>query len=434
MVMLSAFMIAVLGYTAMGVALAGAGLVALGVYIAAGWTPQPSRFRIRGAALCLGVMTFFGLPQVGGIVARAHSYQAQRHINDGVPQLEAAGRFLLHGVDPYGQDYSDTPMATAWVADMLDNPAWYHLAYPPLLVLASAAGEWMAQDAFDARVLYLGGLALLVAALFLLGRDPEEKLGYVVLTALSPLCLIDFLVGQNDVVFLSMVLAALAALQRRRLLLSGVLFGLAIATKQTALLLLPVYSVLLWQRPSGLRLRLTSVLAAAATASALILPFFLWNPHAYWADTVSYLSAGGPDNYPIHGMGLGMILLSLGAIPTRWTPYPFWIWQLLLGVPVVLIGLRAVWRRPTRSRAFIALGSGLLAIAFLNRAFHQNYMDVGLVLIEMGIWSAVRSWRAERRLGNPQGGHEAAFWDTAVEPISLVSAPLELPAAAPAHA
>jgi hypothetical protein len=358
-----------------------------------------SPFRARAAVLLAAFSGFFIAPQAGLIAERAASAPARSFVNDGIPQVEVAAGFVLHGIDPYGQYYGNTAMGQVRGLDMAVNPAWYHLAYPPLIVIASAALEWVTRGTYDTRALYSCAALLLFGSLLALGRNARESLGFAVLGALFPLFWLDFLSGQNDVVFLSLALGALAALRRRRNLLSGGLMGLSVAAKQTALLLLPVYVVLVLRRGGSAATKAKTLGILALSSAVVIGPFFAWNPHAYWADTVAYLSAGGGHNYPVAGIGFGSFLLRHGFIHSRWDAYPFWAWQILFGAPVVAAGIYLVWRRPVLARVLPAMGATVLTVTYFNRAFHSNYLDVAVVLVELGVWS----WVCETRLWD--GGH-----------------------------
>ncbi|MHB8572693.1 MAG: glycosyltransferase family 87 protein [Candidatus Dormibacteria bacterium] len=371
--------------------LAAVAVLCLAGYALAGRARRPGR--IRFALLIAVVLAFLVGPQAFIIWQRPHLGPGRHLINDGVPQLEVAGNLLLHGIDPYGYDYSNTPMEDAWVQDLLDNPGWRHFPYPPLSLLEAAGGVLLLGSAFDARLLFIPALLLWSACLHLLGRDDDEGLAFMVLGVANPLYFIDFLTGNNDVVFLCWVYLAWVLLQRGRLGWSGISMGLAIAGKQTALLLVLPHLLMCWRRPATARARVSAVAGMTLTAGALILPFALWNLHAYVADTVSYFSAGGPSNYPVHGFGFGAMLLNLGVIPSRWDYYPFVLWQAAAGLPVLLAGALWVWRRPTRARFFAWTGILVLVVSFFHRAFHENYLVMGLVLVFIGGWSALQPGR-----------------------------------------
>jgi uncharacterized membrane protein len=105
----------------------------------------------------------------------------------------------------------------------------------------------------------------------------------------------------QDLVSLGLALAAIAQVLERRWLLSGVLFGAAVLTKQFALLLLLPALVAAPDRRS----RLTLVGAAAAIFGAGILPFLVVDPRAT-LENLSGFSAGGA--------AAGQTVLSLAGV------------------------------------------------------------------------------------------------------------------------
>src|SRR5207245_9550478 len=104
--------------------------------------------------------------------------------------------------------------------------------------------------------------------------------------------------GDNDLAMVALLLGALVAAQRRRFLLMGLLLGLAVATKQHALLAAPF--IVWWALARGASLPVVARSAASGMAAlvAVLLPFVLWSPHAFIQDTVVFVTGGGTDAYP----------------------------------------------------------------------------------------------------------------------------------------
>ena len=102
----------------------------------------------------------------------------------------------------------------------------------------------------------------------------------------------------------------MAWLFRNRRWSSALLFGLALASKQTAWFFLPFYAILLFRQYS-----LKEVLYRMTIASGVFLvfnlPFILWNPHAWLSGMLTPL-----DSY-MFPMGVGIIDFSI----THMLPY-----------------------------------------------------------------------------------------------------------------
>jgi 4-amino-4-deoxy-L-arabinose transferase-like glycosyltransferase len=169
---------------------------------------------------------------------------------------------------------------------------------------------------------------------------------------------------------------------------AGVLFGLALAMKQQAVLFLPLvglYALLHLDR--GRMLRLAG--AGTAVLAAVVLPFLLWNPGAFLAGTAGFFYGSGVDAYPIRGLGLEGILQRTGVISNRWAAFPSAEVQLpLLGLVLVLAAhnLRRRWSWP----AFWAwLGLEGLVLFGFGRVLAPNYLDLVITLLLLAIASAL---------------------------------------------
>jgi len=149
-------------------------------------------------------------------------------------------------------------------------------------------------------VLALGALILLRAAR---ADTVGRQAGLVVFLAFLPAAssAIVQLYHPQDIVSLGLALAGLAQVHRRRWLLAGVLFGLAVLTKQFAvLLLLPALVA-----APGWRARTTTAGSAVVVFLAGILPFFVVDPRAT-LENLSGFSAGGA--------AAGQTVLSLAGV------------------------------------------------------------------------------------------------------------------------
>jgi uncharacterized membrane protein len=179
------------------------------------------------------------------------------YAQDGVLFTETAAELVLEGQNPYGFDYRASP-AGAWGEGevefrilngmhydiySLPNPALAHYTYPPFTFLSFIPFSLL-KNAFPflADFRLVAGAALLLLALLLFRRfgrvDPWVPT-LLAIILLNPFFHVFALQGYNDpIVLLFIALMALAFFDRR-IALAGLFLGLALATKQTALLLLP---------------------------------------------------------------------------------------------------------------------------------------------------------------------------------------------------
>lgn len=326
----------------------------------------------------------------------AHQRVPHVGIHDGAVQTEAALRFLREGENPYAADYRQTPFGRFPAFRVLgepeiDNPAYEHYIYLPGYLLTSLP-FFMLFDAvggYDQRISH--GLFFVLALFVLLAcaRTPETKLSAAVAFAFHPLFLRQFLGGYNDIQTLAPVFLSLFLLARGRIRWAAVALGFALAIKQSAWLLAPLFFVFLFARlPRTMPLlgRLRTVFfqgwPALAVSGALILPFFLWSPQAFLADTIRYPAGSIEGNFPITGFSIGSILVRTGVISSPSDPYPFWIWQAAVGLPLFLFLLRWQLRDNTVTRLAVSYALLLLVFWFFSRFLFENYLAyLSLILL-----------------------------------------------------
>jgi hypothetical protein len=227
---------------------------------------------ILGAVLVAFAAGYF-LLDVG---QRARVDRGPRHHRTDFTVYQAAARALRQGTDPYEAR----------------NPRGWRYVYPPLLaVLLMPLATWDAPKA--ALVFYVISLLAYGLALGLLARLPRGRggpaLGWGSVAVGAVVCLgfahQGFQRGQVTHLLLGLQVAALAALLGRRLLLAGLLLGLAAV------------------------LRLTPLLPAGAVALGLLAAALRGGGHAPWLRYAGGLAAG---------LLLGFVVLPAVALgPTR---------------------------------------------------------------------------------------------------------------------
>src|SRR5207253_1588032 len=246
---------------------------------------------------------------------------------------------------------------------------------------AYALAHWLGAP-FDIRLIDLA--VEVVAALAVLKLPWRWEWRYLLLAALFLDPFFYLAQGRNDVLFLAPVLLGVLAWERDRPLLASLAFGAAAAFKPFAVFFLPLVALLLWRRSRAERWstpRRLSVLAGLVLPGMVtIVPFFLWNPTAYWADTVSFVSGGDPHRYPIQGYGFSEILLLLRIIPSPSAYFPFSILQVLAALPALAFGIRRVVARPALATALCWATASLALFLFFSRFVNDNYLAALLFL------------------------------------------------------
>jgi hypothetical protein len=351
---------------------------------------------LRDLAGLAAVASLYAVPVVGGIVRWRLQASGTAVIGDGAMQTQLAGSFLLRGIDPYGADYAAAGLGRAPWNEPFSSPALHHLVTWPgqfLLPLPLQAASTATAGWWDERWFLL----LAAAAIWiLLGRLLPGVPGRVAAIAvfLLPLHSLIAVLGDNDLPAVALVLAALLAADHRRFLLTGALLGLAIATKQHALLAVPI--VLTWAAVRGAPRRSLALAGGAglAVAAVLVLPFLIWNPSAFVQDTVTFLVGSGAQAYPINGMGLSAFLLHAGAIHGARDAFPFALFEIVAAAAVWIGAWR--WLRRHRQPADVLTWCGLafLLVLFVSRYFHDTHLLLGAELIAAGVFAR---WAARSR-------------------------------------
>jgi uncharacterized membrane protein len=215
-----------------------------------------------------------------------------------------AAHLLLSGANPYIpslmngalsyyhlSSYYQTPLTTGGYVSQLGYPALSFLIYVPALLL----------DLQPRAVLVALSIALLLVV-YLRYRNLRRLALLSLLVIVVNVNIIYYPVGSvPDVVWA--LLLALSLVLRRRPWVAGALFGLSIASKQIAAIVLPYYLYMIYRERGrkGASIFTGSMLAAFM---AFNLPFIILSP-ASWASAILL-----PETYPLLGIGQGIGMLS----------------------------------------------------------------------------------------------------------------------------
>lgn len=363
--------------------------------------------RLKWAALIAILLTALVLPTAKLILLRAQSGPASYTHDGGVIQTEATIDFLLHGRNPYVEDYVDTPMAEWGFSEF--RTALYHYPYLPWTFVFSAPFYLLGQAVgfYDQRLVYL---ALLAVALFVAARlasTPRRRLALVAALGLNPVMNLDVTFGQNDVFVLCWIIFSLAAWQAWQvrhhhserghswLVVSAICFGLACASKPTAWFFAPFYALLLLADQSQEPLRWADAgrllrvawhrgWPALAAFGVLVGPYLLWDPVALYDDVWRWSAGRGETGYQIWGWGASNFVLALGWVEDRFDQWPFLIVQAVLTLPILAWLVRRQWRANTLADACWHGGLLLLAFFYASRFLNENYLGYILALLAIG--------------------------------------------------
>jgi Glycosyltransferase family 87 len=357
-----------------GLALTLAGIVAFGY---AAYCLNRRRHQLLALSILIAAAVL--LPALA-LIALRWSTGAPLLMHDGAYQTEEAINLIAAGHDPYGVDYSQTSMRLwHWYVNQPLDSSLFHYVYSPLTFLVgwpfSLVSRALAVP-FDFRIVLI--LAAVAAGGGLLILPWRWDLRYVAVAALFLDPFFYFPQGRNDILFLAPLTLAVLAWARGKPRLAALAFGIAFAFKPFALFFLPCVAIALWPRSGPVldRARRLAIIGAALLAPAAITmsPFLLWNAHAYWTDTVSFVAGTIPGAYRIQGYSLASLLLVLHVIPSPDARFPFGLLQAAVAAPVLAVGLWRIWRVPSLAAVLtvgtLALGLSLLVGRFVN----DNYL------------------------------------------------------------
>ncbi|HEY2764292.1 MAG TPA: hypothetical protein VGJ13_09815 [Pseudonocardiaceae bacterium] len=268
--------------------------------------------------------------------------------------LQGAGKGLAAGHNPYELTFPASP------------PGQTHdcFTYLPATALLTAPGVWLG----DAR---WAELVLLIAAVAVLTWQQQgrggARLGLAVLLLVLPGTV--YLVQQSwtETLLLPALVATALLADRGRFGWAAVAFGVALATKQHVLLLMPLLPFC--------RFRLRDLATAGATAAALTLPWLLANPNRFYTCTTDFfLSADAPRTS-----------LSLWLH----VPEPLRLPLLAVALP---IGYLLAWRYCPRSGTGFLVGAGVVFTTFglVNKQTFLNQWWLVAALVTAGLATAGR--------------------------------------------
>lgn len=345
-------------------------------------TLYPGRFsknleKIKSVLLWVLIAIVLGGTTVTSIVDRSKTAPVYG-VHDIILQQEAAMRYLLEGKNPYKETYFGTPVEEFNYDEPGNtkavNPALYHFVMPPWYLLFPLGIYFFSIPIFG---YFDGRMALLVAMVGLLvilwrwfKSRPLASLA-VTLIALSPATVTYFIEGRSDVFALFWLVWSLYLLEKKRFFWSAIIFGLAIMSKQTIWFALPFFAMYVY-RIGGKKFKY--IVVSLLVALGISGPFLLWDAKAFFDSTVGYLSGTGPYGYPVSGYGLGMVLNQLGIIKNIHAYYPFIIWQIVLGIPVLILTLRWLARKPMMSKVFIGYALTLSVFWYFSRYFNNSHL------------------------------------------------------------
>ena len=158
-------------------------------------------------------------------------------------------------------------------------------------------------------------------------------------------------------------------------------------SKQTIWIMVPFYLTYMFVTYGKYKAKLwMSLSVLLATTFLLSAPFLWWDAKAFIDSVVLYLTGGTVGSYPVSGYGLSMVLYNAGVIKDIHAQYPFYLYQLIFGFPLLFILLRWLWLKPAISTLLFSYGTFLTVFWYMSRYFNNSHVGyISLVFLVAGI-------------------------------------------------
>lgn len=348
------------------------------------------------------IITWFVLAiVVGGVTVTAiinrHLTAPVYGVNDIILQQEAAIRYLVHGKNPYKETYFGTPVESFNYAEVGNsaavNPALYHFVMPPWYLLFPLFFYTPANKLFgyfDGRMMLIFCLIGTLIILNKLLKNQKIKLMAMSLVALAPGVVDYFIEGRSDTFALFWFIWSVYLLNKNKFVLASVIFGLAMISKQTIWLALPFYLTMVWKmNKNSLKVALYHLLIVGGVALVITAPFLIWDFRAFIDSVILYLSGGTAHGYPIAGYGFGMLMHEFGIVKDIHGYFPFIVFQLVFGLPVMFLALWYLMKKPTVSKLLFGYAFTLLVVWYFSRYLnnsHLTYLGTIFIIATLKHW------------------------------------------------
>jgi hypothetical protein len=120
----------------------------------------------------------------------------------------------------------------------------------------------------------------------------------------------------------------------------------------------------------------------------LVLPYVIWDLDALIDDVWRWSSGTAEIPYQIRGWGLANFVLALGLVEDRLSYWPFWIPELLIALPLLLVTISRQMRHNGVNAACWGYGLLLFGFLFTSRFLNENYLGYILAFLALGALAA----------------------------------------------
>ena len=284
---------------------------------------------------------------------------------------QESSRALLSGQNPYTLTHPNIYGGTAFYGPGTADNRTVFIGFPylPLSLLLALPG-WLFTGDYRVAQVFACGLAAAAMLAPQRGRLPLLAVATLLFTPRMFFVIEQGWTEPFGVALFALLLVAVARESRFRWLALGML----IAWKQYTVFLLPL-AALLFPRPLDWRAYGRMVLGAVAVATVITLPFFLWDPAAFWRNVVQFQFV---QPFRTEALDFPAWWVSLGHPPFDIVPW-------MLGATAV--ALVAVLVRPAVGPSGFAAASAFVYGAFFafSKQSFCNYWWFMLGILACGL-------------------------------------------------
>lgn len=334
------------------------------------------------------------------IYTRLHT-EKYMYAHDNPIQLEEAIKLILKGKNPYTENYFNTPLEKwgGWASQGPNiNPALYHFISLPFHLLFSIPFYLISNFLlhwFDQRLVYFFSLFLIIALILKWpNKSPQSKFIFLACFIINPLFSPFFIEGRNDVFVFSWIVLSVYFLQLQKIKCSSLVLALAVTSKHSSWFILPFYfaylyyleatGLIFWQKIKNISKKTYPFFI---TAAIIIIPFLIWDFTSFIDDTINYARGTAYASFPIYGFGFSRLILQLNMVNSPNEYWPFWIPQLIFGLPLLHILLKM--QKNNNAPAQMIFNFSLLLMTFwlFSRFFNDNYIGFLIMLFIFAIFT-----------------------------------------------
>jgi hypothetical protein len=272
----------------------------------------------------------FALTAVVPLVIAAHlraEGDPSDHAQSEVIIVEEGADAFFDGRDPYAEDYLDGPLSDRPLSTRV------HLPYLPFMLAFGIPRALVGHVPWaDARIWFtIFALAVALPSLLHMHTSPHARIRtFQVLFALPTGALL-LATGGDDIPVLALLLATAVMAERGETRSAGLLGGLALATKQTSLLVVPFVALAISDGSARRRFLAT----AGLIGFGLTLPFAAWDLRSFIEDAILFPLGAGHGGSAAKTPTVGSLLLDL--FPSHRRAVTAFLVVLILGVVALLL-------------------------------------------------------------------------------------------------